>query len=387
MNLFGAITSSIVAAAVVVAIAACEPKPSAPSAPAQSEAADSIPYAALEVVAERLNVPWDIAFASDGRLFFTERPGAIRVIESGKLLAEPIFAFTDAPVVSRGESGLLGLALDPDFSKNKYMYTYHTYEEKGAMKNRVLRLVVDGNKAKLDRVLIADLPGQQTHDGGRIRFGPDGMLYVTVGDAQIREQSQNPNSLAGKILRIRPDGTIPNDNPDPKSPVYSSGHRNPQGLAWQPGTGKLFSSEHGQSSKDEINVIEKGANYGWPLIEGDQTEPKQAVPSGTVLRKPLIHSGDNTTWAPSGMTFVTRGPWNGQLLVANLRGTQVLKLTLSGQQETKVEKIEPLWKNEYGRIRNVTEGPDGSLYLLTNNRDGRGDPKANDDVILRFKPK
>lgn len=387
MNLFGAITGSIAAAAIVFAVAACEPKQSVPSAPAQSEAADPIPYAAPEVVAERLNVPWDLAFAPDGRLFFTERPGAIRVIESGKLLAEPIFAFADAPVVSRGESGLLGLALDPDFSKNHYMYAYHTYEEKGAMKNRVLRLVVDGSKAKLDRVLLADLPGQQTHDGGRIRFGPDGMLYVTVGDAQIREQSQNPNSLAGKILRIRPDGTIPSDNPDPKSPVYSSGHRNPQGLAWQPGTGKLFSSEHGQSSKDEINVIEKGANYGWPLIEGDQTEPKQAVPPGTVLRKPLIHSGDDTTWAPSGMTFVTRGPWNGQLLVANLRGTQVLKLTLSGQQDAKVENIEPLWKNEYGRIRNVAEGPDGSLYLLTNNRDGRGDPKANDDVILRFKPK
>ncbi|TMV44611.1 PQQ-dependent sugar dehydrogenase [Paenibacillus mesophilus] len=386
MKRYGTIAGGIALAAMLFALTACERREAAPSNPVRSEAATSIPYGEAEVVAEKLNVPWDIAFVPDGRILFTERPGSIRIIEAGKLLAEPLFAFTDAPVVSRGESGLLGLALDPAFAKNNYLYTYHTYESNGVMKNRVLRLVVDGNKAKLDRVLIADLPGQQTHDGGRIRFGPDGMLYVTVGDAQVREQSQSPNSLAGKILRIRPDGTIPTDNPDPKSPVWSLGHRNPQGLAWQPGTGKLFSSEHGQSAKDEINIIEKGANYGWPLIEGDQTEPKQAVPSGTVMRKPLVHS-EAATWAPSGMTFITRGPWNGQLLVANLRGTQVLKLTLSGQQETKVENLETLWKNQYGRIRNVTEGPDGSLYLLTNNRDGRGDPKPNDDVILRLKPK
>lgn len=385
MNMIGAIAGTVLAAAIVFFSAACEPKEAVPSAPARSEA-DSFPYGEPEVVAERLNVPWDMAFAPNGSIFFTERPGAIRVIADGKLIAEPVFAFTDAPVVSRGESGLLGLALDPDYGKNNYMYVYHTYEGNGALKNRVLRLVVDGYKAKLDRILIADLPGQQTHDGGRIRFGPDGMLYVTVGDAQDRLQSQNPNNLAGKILRLRPDGTIPADNPDPRSPVYSSGHRNPQGLAWQPGTGKLFSSEHGQSSKDEINIIEKGANYGWPLIEGDETEPKQAVPAGTVLRKPLVHSGANTTWAPSGMTFITRGPWSGQLLVANLRGAQVLKLTVSGQQEVMVEQIEALWK-QFGRIRNVTEGPDGSIYLLTNNRDGRGSPQPADDVILRFRPK
>lgn len=386
MKGYGTIAGGIALAAILFAITACERKEAGPSIPVRSEVTAAIPYGEAEVVAEKLNVPWDIAFATDGRIFFTERPGSIRMIEAGKLLAEPLFAFADAPVVSRGESGLLGLALDPDFPKNKYLYTYHTYERNGVLKNRVLRLVVNGSKAKLDRVLIDDLPGQQTHDGGRIRFGPDGMLYVTVGDAQEREQSQNPNSLAGKILRLRPDGAIPADNPDPKSPVWSLGHRNPQGLVWQPGTGKLFSSEHGQSAKDEINIIEKGANYGWPLIEGDQTEPKQAVPSGTMLRKPLVHSGAST-WAPSGMTFITRGPWNGQLLVANLRGTQVLKLTLSGQQEAKVENMEALWKNQYGRIRNVAEGPDGSLYLLTNNRDGRGDPKPNDDVILRFKPK
>ncbi|PYI51762.1 PQQ-dependent sugar dehydrogenase [Paenibacillus flagellatus] len=346
----------------------------------------AIPYKEPEIVADKLNVPWDMAFAPDGRLFFTERPGAIRLLASdGKLQAEPVFAFTEPPFVSRGEGGLLGLALDPDFAKNGYLYAYHSYEMNGAMKNRVLRLVVEGSKARLDRVLLADLPGQRNHDGGRIRFGPDGMLYVTVGDAEERELSQAPGSLAGKILRLMPDGTVPADNPDPKSPVWSMGHRNPQGLAWQPGAGKLFSSEHGQTYKDEINVIEKGANYGWPLIEGDQTEPKQPVPSGTPLRKPLVHSGSDS-WAPSGMTFVTQGPWKGRLLVAGLRGEQVLMVTLDPGSEPKVERTESLWKGRFGRLRNVVEGPDGSLYVFTNNRDGRGTPKPGDDKLLRFRP-
>lgn len=348
----------------------------------QPGAAD--PYGEPETVAEGLRAPWDLAFAPDGRLFVTERPGAIRVIEQGKLLTEPLFSFDDKPVASRGESGLLGLALDPAFASNRYMYVYHTYEDGRALKNRVLRLLVEGNQAKLDRVLLDGLPGQQTHDGGRIRFGPDGMLYVTVGDAQVRDQSQQSDSLAGKILRIRSDGTIPADNPDPSSPIYSLGHRNPQGLAWQPGTGALYSSEHGQSAKDEINVIVKGGNYGWPLIEGDQTEPAQSSPAGTALRRPLVHSG-NETWAPSGMTFVTQGPWSGALLVANLRGTQVLKLTLNDGKEPAVKQLEALWKGEYGRIRHIAEGPDGSLYMLTNNTDGRGSPKAGDDRLLRFK--
>lgn len=355
-----------------------------PSVSQSPQPGAAAPYDEAETVAEGLRAPWDLAFAPDGRLFVTERPGAIRVIEQGKLLSEPLFSFDDKPVASRGESGLLGLALDPAFASNKYMYVYHTYEEDRALKNRVLRLIVDGNQAKLDRVLLDGLPGQQTHDGGRIRFGPDGLLYVTVGDAQVRDQSQQSDSLAGKILRIRSDGTIPADNPDPSSPIYSLGHRNPQGLAWQPGTGTLYSSEHGQSAKDEINVIVKGGNYGWPLIEGDQTEPAQSSLSGTILRRPLIHSG-NETWAPSGMTFVTQGPWSGALLVANLRGTQVLKLTLNDGKEPTVKQLEALWKGEYGRIRHIAEGPDGSLYMLTNNTDGRGSPKTGDDRLLRFK--
>ncbi|RKN86959.1 PQQ-dependent sugar dehydrogenase [Paenibacillus ginsengarvi] len=385
------ISGSIAIAALLFFLTACEankpPEAQAPNTPVSGSSGqtEAFPYKPAEVVAEKLNVPWDLAFAPDGRLLFTERPGTIRVIAGGKLLPDPMFTLAP-PFVSKGESGLLGLALDPLFAENGYLYTYHTYESDGAMKNRLLRLSVKGNKAELDRVLLSELPGQQTHDGGRIRFGPDGNLYVTVGDAQQRELSQSKDSMAGKILRIRSDGSIPADNPDPRSPVYSMGHRNPQGLAWQPGTGKLFSSEHGQTAKDEINVIEKGGNYGWPLIEGDLTEAKQPQPAGIVLRKPLLHSGE-TTWAPSGMTFVTQGPWKGKLLVAGLRGTQVLKLTLTGGADVRIDAMEALWKGEFGRIRHVAEGPDGSLYVLTNNRDGRGTPKQDDDVILQFKPK
>jgi glucose/arabinose dehydrogenase len=172
--------------------------------------------------------------------------------------------------------------------------------------------------------MLDGIPGDTNHNGGRIKVGPDGYLYVTTGERYKPELAQDKDSLGGKILRISLDGSIPQDNPWPDSPVYSWGHRNPQGLAWQPDTGVLYSSEHGQSSHDEINIIKPGANYGWPLIEGDETAGK----GGVSLRLPLLHSG-NQTWAPSGMTFITQGPWSGELLVAGLAGEQLLWISTS----------------------------------------------------------
>lgn len=357
------------------------------SKPEQAPSADSssmaMPYQ-VEIVAENMNVPWDMAFAPDGRIFVTERSGTLRVLINGKLVGKPVLQLTE-PFVSKGESGLLGLALDPDFSTNHYMYVYHSYEEQGNIQNRILRLVEQNNQAKIDKVILAGLPGQRNHDGGRIRIGPDRKLYVTLGDAQNPEWSQDLHVWAGKILRLELDGSIPKDNPFPGSPVYSLGHRNPQGLAWHPVNGSLFSSEHGQSSMDEINIIEAGGNYGFPLIQGDESEPKQKSEGATAtLRTPLVHSGKDTTWAPSGMTFVTKGTWKNNLLVANLRGSQLLRIVLNPDHTT-IKQTETVFKDKYGRIRNVMEAPDGSIYILTNNRDGRGNTNPGDDKIIKLK--
>lgn len=332
------------------------------------------PYVA-EVVADNLDVPWALDIASDGRIFFTERPGRVRVIQSGKLLEEPAISFP-APFVSEGEGGLLGLILDPQFDSNHYLYVYHTYREQGSTFNRVIRLREESNRARMDKVLIDKIPGSGIHNGGRLKIGPDQKLYITTGDARNPELAQDPSSLAGKILRINLDGTIPTDNPFPGSAVYSWGHRNPQGIAWTLDGSTLYSSEHGQSAHDEINRIEPGANYGWPVISGDEQQ--------TGMKTPILHSGE-ATWAPSGMTFVSKGPWAGQLLVANLRGEQLLKITLDTNQPGTVRETAVLYRDELGRLRDVVEGSDGSLYILTNNRDGRGQPRTGDDKIIRLK--
>lgn len=341
------------------------------------EKTDEFPYQ-LTTVATNLDVPWEMDLAPDGKIFFTERPGRVRVIQNGRLLESPVISF-QAPFISEGEGGLLGLVLDPNFAQNGYLYVYHTYEENGERKNRVLRLKeYQTNRAKVDRVLLDGLPGASNHNGGRIKIGPDRLLYVTTGDRYDPPLAQDRQSLGGKILRIHLDGSIPKDNPFPNSPVYSLGHRNPQGLAWHPVTKQLYSSEHGQSAHDEINRIDPGQNYGWPLVQGNQTV--------LGLQKPLLHSGLKT-WAPSGIAFVNTGPWKNHLLVATLRGEQLLKIRLKGKNYDQIDDVEVLWEEHFGRIRNVYQGKDGSIYLMTNNRDGRGTPKEGDDRIIRLIPK
>jgi glucose/arabinose dehydrogenase len=331
-----------------------------------------IPYN-IKVIAENLNIPWAIA-VSDNRLYFTERSGTIRVIEEGRLLADPLYTFSP-PFISRGEGGLMGIALDPDFQSNRQIYVMHTYLDGDHIYNCVIRLLEQGNRAVIDRVLLDGIPGGQIHNGGRIKFGPDRMLYITTGDSGNPALAQDLTSTAGKILRINPDGSIPEDNPFQNSPVFSYGHRNPQGLAWNTNQ-MLYASEHGRTAHDEINIIFPGGNYGWPIVQGDEDVPDLK------LQKPLIHSNENT-WAPSGMTFINQGPWNGRLLVACLRGMQLLVITLN-QTGTGVMNIESELWNEYGRLREVVQAADGSIYLTTNNRDGRGSPARNDDRIIRL---
>lgn len=307
----------------------------------------------VETVARGLEVPWEIAFLPDGRALITERPGRVRVLD-GEVLAS-------VDVEATGEGGLLGMAIDPDFERNGFVYLYRTV----AGGNEVVRYRLDGSRLVEDEVLVSGIRAAPIHDGGRLRFGPDGALYATTGDAAQPELAQDPQSLNGKVLRIT----------GPGSPgVFSLGHRNPQGLDWQPGTERLYASEHGASGNDEVNLLEEGENYGWPDAEGadhgDFTAPL-AVYEESI--------------APSGASFVRRegSVWSGDFLVASLVGEQVRRLRFDGSE---VVLDEPLFEGQFGRLRSVVEGPDGALYVLTNNTDGRGTPREGDDRVLRIEP-
>lgn len=331
-------------------------------------------------VAEDLEVPWEIEFSPDGRIFFTERSGALRIIEDGVLNPEPV-TILDVGTV---EGGLLGLALDPNFEQNNFLYLYYTYFEFPFTYNKVVRYTENNNILSNELILVDKIPGSVVHDGGRIKFGPDEKLYITTGDAGNANSAQDLNSLAGKILRINSDGSVPSDNPFSDSLVFSYGHRNPQGLDWDPITGKLVASEHGPSGErgfahDEINVIEPGKNYGWPKVVGGEHDPE--------FVDPILHTGDDT-WAPSGATFYDSdniSEWENRFFVATLRGSHLRMLDLD-IENNQIVTSEALFSGTYGRLRDASMGPDGNLYLLTSNRDGRGSPAENDDRILKIIP-
>ncbi|MEC0093173.1 PQQ-dependent sugar dehydrogenase [Paenibacillus macquariensis] len=335
-----------------------------------------------EVVASNLETPWAIALAPDGRIFFTERnSGRIRVVVNGQLKSTPVMTLPSPfYYMPKSEGGLLGLALDPNFATNHYMYIYHSYKTSdNKVANQVVRLKENNNVATQDKVLITNLPGAVYHNGGRVKIGPDNKLYFS--DGNYGNTDDTLNYLGGKMFRLNLDGTIPSDNPfGASSPIYSRGHRNPQGIAWQPGTNRLFISEHGESSKDEINFVQPGNNYGWPKYEGSNQNQPGITP-------PLIYA-NGTTWAPSGMTFVTQGPWAGNLLVTNLKGKQIIRMVVTeqnGKPTIDSNNLTYLFLNKYGRIRDIVEAPDGSLYFVTsNNGDKNGDGTA--DKLVRLVP-
>lgn len=332
---------------------------------------------------EGLEIPWSLVFLPDKRALISERPGRIRLIKDGMLQKEP---YATIEVAHIGEGGLMGLAFHPDFPKKPYIYAMHTYRKGNTLFNRVIRLKDLGNSGVFDRVIIDNIPGARFHNGGRIAFGPDGMLYITIGEIYEADLAQNLNSLGGKILRITPEGEIPSDNPFKNSPIWSFGHRNPQGLAWHPETGDLFSSEHGPSGEylrfgnDEINIIKKGGNYGWPIIIGKKNRPPYIDP---------LVLWEKTT-PPSGMTFYSGEKLfhlKGDLFVATLRSESIIRIKLKRTKEGfRVERIERWFEGKYGRIRDIVQGPDGYLYFLTNNRDGRGKPRFGDDRVYRIMP-
>ncbi len=342
----------------------------------------------VQVVATGLSVPWALAFAPDGRILVTERAGRLRVIEDGALRPEPLATL---PVEAIGEGGLLGLALDPGFAENGRLYLMYTYAEGSQLFNRISRFTLTGAGLGDETVLVDRIPGARYHNGGRLAIGPDGKLYAGTGDALVPQLAQDLGSLAGKILRINLDGSIPGDNPFPGSPVYSLGHRNPQGLAFQPGTAVLWAVEHGPSGefglccRDELNRIVPGGNYGWPYVAGtDVVDAAQAAARDLIA--PVASSGEDT-WAPAGLAFYQDGPlaaWQGDLFFGALRGRHLRRVTPEGDDPAQVASEEALYNGMYGRIREVIMGPDGYLYLTTSNRDGRGQPVAEDDRVLRI---
>ena len=379
------IPSSAPAGLLVVAFAVTAPvfQPACdstnPTPPAGDEvftAADGTRFQA-ETVVRNLEVPWSLAFAPDGRLFITERPGRVRVVQDGVLLTSP--ALTLADVFATGEAGLLGLVLDPAFTQNRYVYLLYTRARPGlAPVNRVARFRELNNTLAEAVVLLDDIPAANSHDGGRLRFGPDGALYITMGDARDLDAPQDLASLSGKILRINPDGTTPADNPF-ASPVYSYGHRNPQGLDWHPVTGELWATEHGDVGNDEVNRIDAGANYGWPVIEDDATMPGMLTPVRAF--SPAI--------APSGASFYTGQALAGfrdDLFFATLRGEHLHRVRFDPANPSVVASDERLLEGRFGRLRDVMTGPDGALYLITSNRDGRGTPADDDDRVIRLVP-
>jgi glucose/arabinose dehydrogenase len=329
----------------------------------------------VEVVVNGLEVPWSLVFAPDGRLFVSERPGRVRVVDTARRTTELALTLDDVSAV--GESGLLGLALDPGFRSNGFVYLYYTARTSGGTVNRVARFRETNGRLGERVVLLDDIPASDIHDGGRLKFGPDGLLYITAGDAAREQLAQDLGSLAGKVLRINADGTTPRANPF-SSPIYSYGHRNPQGFDWNPSTGELWEVEHGATGNDEINVIDNGANYGWPRIEGSQTLAG--------MRSPITFY--NPAIAPSGTSFYRgqRFPqFANNLFVATLRGTHLLRLRVDSASR-RILSQERLLDGEFGRLRDVVTGPDGFLYFCTNNRDGRGSPASEDDRIARLVP-
>lgn len=321
----------------------------------------------VSVVAEDLEIPWEIVFLPDGDMLVTQRPG--RIVRLG---AGDRHAFSVPDVRHAGEGGLMGLTLHPNFAGDPLLYVCLTAEGPDGLENRVERYRL-GEAGLSDRTLIlGGIPGAHFHDGCRLEFGPDGLLYVTTGDAGEPARAQNRESPAGKILRLTPDGEVPPGNPF-GSPIYSYGHRNPQGLTWDE-RGRLWSTEHGRSGFasgfDELNLIEPGANYGWPEIQGDEEAPG--------MLRPVVHSGPDYTWAPAGAAH-----HEGRIFFGGLRGEALYeaRLGMGGSPQIRAH-----FHREFGRIRVVRVGPDGMLYFATSNRDNRGRIRSGDDKIVRVDP-
>ena len=330
-----------------------------------------------QMIATNLEVPWEVLYLPNTMVIYSERPGRI-TLQSELGYTE---IYNNENFSASGEGGLLGMALHPNFqTSDNWLYIYETYDSNdGQTLNRVVRFRFDtGSDPMLTarEIIIDNIPGAMYHDGGRIVFGPDNNLYITTGDATMPDLSQDLNSLAGKILRVQDDGTIPSDNPFSNSAVYSYGHRNPQGLAWD-GSGNMYATEHGpsgiNSGQDELNQIVAGGNYGWPFFSGtERPGPTEDSPIPDP-QFPIAASGPDEVWAPAGLSY-----WQGDLWFGGLRGQALYQYDIDS-----AELLRHL-SGELGRIRTTTVTPSGDLAITTSNRDGRGSPASDDDKIVLY---
>lgn len=304
-----------------------------------------------EKIATNLGAPWSIA-KTDDTFFISERGGNIvKITANGVTVKEDVEL--SAPLSTAAEAGLMGLVLTNDFFESKTAYAYYTYDKAGTPVNRIVELQYSGTAWIETSILLDNIESGPVHHGGRLAISPNGQLFATIGDAADSSRAQDETSFSGKIITLNEDGAFD---------IFSTGHRNPQGLAWD-ANGVMYASEHGQSANDEINIIEEGNNYGWPVIEGAETKVE--------METPLLTSGSSETWAPSGMTF-----HKGLLYVAALRGQAILVIdSTNGKLLNKIEG--------FGRVRDVFSDGD-FLYFITNNTDGRGDPAEDDDVFYRM---
>ena len=347
----------------------------------KQESKESVEYEVVEVARE-LFVPWSIAFTNDMRALITERAGTVKVMENDKVLPGTLVEFD---VSTKSEEGLMGLAVDPNYDENKYIYVCYAYENGSTLVDKVVRLIDNGNSAKEDKILVDNIPAAQYHAGCRLKFAPDEKLYITTGDATNRQIAQNLNSLGGKILRINSDGTIPEDNPYENSMVYSYGHRNPQGITWDPITGVMVSTEHGPSISDgpaggdEVNVIEKGENYGWPLVSHEKSIPEAKDP--IIVYTPAVAPASALIY--SGKLFPQ---FKQNLFFGGLRGEGLFRVIFTDNTFEEVKRWEKLGDVDFGRIREVVEAPNGEIYFTTSNRDGRGNVRNGDDKIYKLTP-
>lgn len=320
----------------------------------------------VEVLATNLDRPRAMAFA-DGRVYIAERDGRILVLEDGRVLDRPLASFR---VPDAFDGGLLGIAAHPDFESNRWLYIYHTYVEDGALWNRLVRITESDGRLSSALTLLEGIPGSEFSNGGPVKFGPDGHLYVATGSVSDSSHlPQDPGSLAGKILRLSDDGSVPQTNPEPGSPVFASGFRNPQGMAWDV-AGNFYMADMGPTKGDEINLVLPGRNYGWPEQEcagGPHEDP-------VLCYDPAIE--------PGGIAFYRGGieGLDGRLLMASLRASNLYSLDASDPGLHSQEIV----LSGVGRIRDVAQGPGGGIYILTSNTDGRGFPSGDDDRLLRI---